>query len=286
MQREQTGDVTFVVESERIRAHRLILAGLSPKYKAQFYGPSPDDGEIRIADVSAAAFREFLEFFYKENVKLTMENIETVLDLAKQSLNDDFVDVCSNFLKNAMTTNNLCVAYRLAIMYDMESLRFDCAQQISAKTTDLFASDDFLRCDRDVLMSILKLDTMNCSEVAMFNACIAWARADCTRKGLDESMPENLRASLGDAIYQIRFASMNAEEFAMLHKSLDGFFTPDEVIEFLYVIGKLKDFEPRMFTNTAIRKLYKLPLRPQSTIIIPKRYLFSNVSRIPLINNQ
>lgn len=32
-----TGDVKFIVESEKISAHRNILAALSPKYKAQFY---------------------------------------------------------------------------------------------------------------------------------------------------------------------------------------------------------------------------------------------------------
>lgn len=100
--RNEIGDITFVVESERIRAHRNVLAALSLKYKAQFYGPNPDKDEIFIPTISA--FKEFLQFFYKDRVDLTMDNIETVLDLAQQSLNEEFVDICIDFLQNVIGT--------------------------------------------------------------------------------------------------------------------------------------------------------------------------------------
>lgn len=94
--RDQIGDAVFIVESQEIRAHRSILAALSPKYKAQFYGSNPDQGEIQIPDVSAAAFQEFLQFFYKESVNLTMGNIASVLDLAQQSLVEGSIEICVN----------------------------------------------------------------------------------------------------------------------------------------------------------------------------------------------
>lgn len=97
--RDQIGDAVFIVESQQIRAHRSILAALSPKYRAQFYGSNPDQGEIQIPDVSAAAFQEFLQFFYKESVNLTMGNIASVLDLTQQSLVEGSIEICVNFLK-------------------------------------------------------------------------------------------------------------------------------------------------------------------------------------------
>lgn len=118
MDRNETGDVTFLVETEQIRAHRSVLAALSPKFKAQFYGLITDMGEISIPNVTATAFNEFLQICYKKTANLTMDNIETVLDLAIQSLVDDFVECCVNFLKDAIKANNVCTAYRLAILYD------------------------------------------------------------------------------------------------------------------------------------------------------------------------
>lgn len=73
--REETGDVTFIVDSESIRAHRCVLAAFSPKYEAQLFGAMPEKGDIIVDDVSAAVFKEFLQFFYLDKVELTMENI-------------------------------------------------------------------------------------------------------------------------------------------------------------------------------------------------------------------
>lgn len=76
LERERTGDVTFIVDSKSIRAHRIVLAALSPKYQTQFYGPIPAGDNINVEGVSAAAFEVFLEFFYKEKINLSMQNIE------------------------------------------------------------------------------------------------------------------------------------------------------------------------------------------------------------------
>lgn len=84
------------------KSKNVILAALSPKYKVQFYGSNPDKGEICIGNV-AAAFKEFLQFFYEKSVHLTVENIELMLVLAEQSLVDEFVEKCIDFLKEAIT---------------------------------------------------------------------------------------------------------------------------------------------------------------------------------------
>lgn len=66
-----------------------------------------------------------------------------------------------------------------------------------------------MECDRDVLTSILKLDSLNCNETELFGACIAWAKAACKRKGVDDSKVDNLRNELGGAIFEIRFCTMS-----------------------------------------------------------------------------
>lgn len=248
--RDQIGDITFIVEAERIRAHRNVLAALSPKYKAQFYGPNPDQDEILIPTISASAFKEFLQFFYKDRVNFTMDNIETVLDLAQQSLNDEFVDMCIDFLQNVITTSTVCFIYRLSILYEIGPLRRDCEKLITTKTLDVLASYEFQQCNRDVLIHILKLNTLKCTETEVFDACIAWAQADCQQRDVDDKNPKHLRESLGDAIFHIRFSSIDAEKFAAIHKLLEGFFTSDELIELLYITTKLKDFKSKMFNQT------------------------------------
>ncbi|XP_055303185.1 BTB/POZ domain-containing protein 2-like [Sitodiplosis mosellana] len=248
-QRNETGDVTFIVGSESIRAHRCVLAAISPKYKAQFYDVQPVESEIHVKDVSAAAVNEFIQFFYLGKMVLTMENIEGVLNLAKQSLVDVIVTDCIDFLMAVVFVYNLCWAYRLAILYDIKKLKDHCEPQISANTKKVFASGDFINCDLDLLIHILKLDTMDCKETEVYDACIAWAKSKCRQEGIDSEDMKNLRANLDTAIKHIRFSSMTVEEFAKIHSEYDGFFTAEESNEIFQIIGKVKKIKTHQFNR-------------------------------------
>lgn len=242
--RDETGDVAFIVESQSIRAHRNVLAAISPKY-----GTQPDTGDIRVENVSAAAFNEFLQFFYLSKVNLTKENIEDVLDLAKQSLVDAFVEECINFLMN-VALDNLCWVYRIAIFHDIDILEEYCEQRISLNAKKLFASDEFINCDHDLVMEILEIDTLCCKEVEIFEARIIWAKASANSKGINAENMEHLRAELGDFLTQIRFSSMSIEEFVKIHNKYKELFNENEFTEIIYIIGKLEGFKSQRFNQT------------------------------------
>ncbi|XP_031635401.1 uncharacterized protein LOC116348516 [Contarinia nasturtii] len=267
--RGETGDVSFIVESEVIRAHRCVLATHSPKYKAQFYGVQPDQGEIRVDGVSADAFREFLQFFYLDEVFLTQKNIEDVLNLACQSLVNTFVNVCEEFLKysSVLLIDNFCWSYRLAMLYDLKSLQNKCRHFFNYKTYALkvLANAGFENCDRELLPELLQLYAEKCKEIDYFNACIAWAKTACKLENKDPENGVNLRAVLGDAITNIRFGNMTIEEFAEIHSKYDGLFSTDESIEIMYMIGKVNGFKSKRF-NQLSRKEFEFTVKKVDTI--------------------
>lgn len=246
---KETGDVTFIVESQKIRAHKCVMAATSPKYKVQFYGLQPDNGDIIVKGVTASAFKEFLQFFYLEKANLTTDNIEDVLSLAKQSLVEHFVEDCIAFLSTKV--KDACLVYRLALLHDIKDLIEQCIQYISENTMEVFKSDGFLvNCNRDMLVEILKLDSLNCKETVTFDACILWAKANCISKNVIAKNMENLRAELGDAIYEIRFRSLTIGEFVHLHSLYENFITAREMQEITYMIGNLKNFQSSKFNST------------------------------------
>lgn len=252
LERDETGDVTFIVRSNGIRAHKSVLAANSPKYKAQFYGLQCDKDNIIVDDVSTAAFEEFLQFFYLGKANLTMENIEDVLSLAKQSLFDGLVEACVLFLsKKVDDLDDALLVNRLAVLYDMEVLLNIYLEYISKNTTEAFKTDGFLvNCSRDMLLQILKLDSLNCKETDVFDACISWAQSICRSKNVNDENVNNLRTELDDVIYEIRFRSITIEEFVQLNSLYDGLFTPDEMKEIMYIIGNLNHFESAKFNQT------------------------------------
>lgn len=106
---------------------------------------------------------------------------------------------------------------------------------------------DFLSCEPDVLCRILGLDTLNCNETEVFDACISWALTVCKQNESDSKKAANLRAALGDAIFQIRFYSMNVEEFAAIDKKYSGLLSVQESNEVYRVIGKASDAKSSVF---------------------------------------
>ncbi|XP_031637562.1 BTB/POZ domain-containing protein 6-like [Contarinia nasturtii] len=249
LERNETGDVVFHVESEEIRAHRCVMAAISPKYKIQFYGPRPDEGDIHVDDVSASAFKEFLQFFYLEEVSMTEENIADVLNLAKQSLVDEFVEKSINYLNELiLNMGNVCKVYGLAILHDLKNLKEKCEQLILDNAKKLFVTTGFIECDYSVLTSILKMNALRCKEIDVFNACIDWAHAACKRINIDAENTKNLRTILKDAIYLIRFSSMTYNEFDAISRDYHGFFTPDESIEISYIVNK-QNFKSQKFNQ-------------------------------------
>lgn len=249
LDREESGDIVFIVETERIRAHKCILVTSSSKYRAQFYGPNKNDDDVDVMNITASSFKEFLKYFYGEDLTLSAENIEEITDLAKQSLVDNLLRDCENFLMQIVELHNVCWCYRLAILYDIKQLRHHCEELISENTTYVMSTAVFMDCDREVLLNILKMDTINCKETEMFHACIKWARDACKQQLLDDQDVKNLRTVLGDVLYQIRFASMSVEEFTMLHKQHEGLYSFEESIEIFYIIGKLNQFQSQKFNQ-------------------------------------
>lgn len=253
--RDKTGDITFEVETKQIKAHKCVLAALSPEYyMGQFYGGFNDAkiDVITIPNVSAAAFEEYLQFFYLDEVILTHENIRDVITLTKMALVTEFTNECFNFLLETLSVENVCLSYQLAVIDDRTGLIDCCEHEISMHSDEVFASEGFLICTRGDLFNILQSDSLNCKETDVFEACISWAKNVCTIEGLDPGKMENLRKTLvdGNLLYQIRFGAMTIEEFMKCcYKKYKELFTEDEREEILYMIGKDSNVVPTRFSD-------------------------------------
>ena len=64
-------DVTFLVKGEageekRVKAHRFLLAGTSPVFNRQFFGPMKDIREVvQVKDTNPEAFMTMMNFIYR-----------------------------------------------------------------------------------------------------------------------------------------------------------------------------------------------------------------------------
>lgn len=249
---DEGADVWFVFRTDRIPAHKLILTTMSPWLNTMFFGSLPEGNEVDMtnSDICALAFKEFLQFFYMDEVKLSIEHIEGVIDLAKQSLTDHIFNECENFLTKNVTTNTMCFGYELALRYGAKKLKAICEDEICVHAETILRSTSFMEFPHDFLENILQCDALACEEKYIFDACIAWAKAACKRHEKDPSKVENLRAELNDSVYQIRFISMTKEEIATCIASYPGLFCAEELEEIICMNGRLGDLKVKKFNWT------------------------------------
>ncbi|XP_055301637.1 BTB/POZ domain-containing protein 3-like [Sitodiplosis mosellana] len=170
-------DVHFVFgandHNERVPAHKAHLMAGSDVFATMFNGSWKEKDEVEIAYASAAVFKEFLQFFYFGQVKLTMENVAAVMNLGEMYNVAECLTVCSKFLKNNLNDDNVCRHYELAILSNQKSLKKACETFIGSNIKAVLKSTDFLTCDQKMLAQILQLDWMLCSEVELFEACMS-----------------------------------------------------------------------------------------------------------------
>lgn len=234
-------------EIQKVPANKIILAILSPVFEKMFFGLMKESKEVEIVDASAGAFKEFLQFFYLDKVTLSMENIEAVARLADKYDVMDCVNTCAEFVKEKLSLNQMCWGYQLAIFVKNKTLIEFCEQNINKSSKEIFASEDFLRCDEETLKHILQLN-LTCRETDVFNACVEWAKDACKQDGLDENRMENVRDQLGNHFELIRFGEMTIEEFIQIHTTYKELFTPEEFQDILLQITNA-EYEPKIFTE-------------------------------------
>lgn len=219
----KTADVNFVFDanthqSEKVPAHKTILSLDNPKFEAMFYGPNKERSDIQIKEISAAAFKEFLQFFYLDQVTLTAVNFVQVINLCKTYGMNEYMKACETTLRKSLTINDMCFGYGIALVLEQTNLIEFCERKIKNKANarEIMKSDSFLESDRISLERILKLVLSNWSALETIHACMEWAKADCDRNKL-ESNSKNLRNQLGELFNLLPFDKLTLKEFTQLN---------------------------------------------------------------------
>lgn len=236
---DDLADFTFTFGSKKVPVHRILLAIASPVFRAMFFGPIRDKVTVEITDSNAEAFKEFLQFFYLNEVTLTMENIEEVAKLADKYDMIGCLNTCAAFLEDQLTDDNMLWGYKLAISLKNNKLKQFCEKRISFHTENIFKSEAFLRCDRNVLKNILQMGELLCNEIEVLKACLSWAKYTCRQEG-KQLTAHDMRTQLGECLYLIRFAAMTTEDLATHTAPYKGLLTGDEAAEIFYAISVLK----------------------------------------------
>lgn len=185
-----------------------------------------------------------------------------------------------------LTTDFICVAYELAILFDQKCLKNFCEQSMKRNPSTIFQSSNFLQCKRTTLRQILHLEFA--SKMDIFNAYTAWAKNACKRLGLNEHEPMNLRTQLQDLFYELPFGTLTKEEFFDVIPAHLELLSNEELKE-IVALTALPDFEPTMFLKPS-SKAEPIPIEMSSSIecnrIIPNSFQIKTIETTTFSSNK
>ena len=120
---------------------------------------------------------------------------------------------CKKYLETSISAENVSVIYQQSVLFGEDDLSKSSLDFIRENTDDVIKTEGFSKLSHDSLKEIVKSDTLEVSELSLFNACLIWAANECERQG-NSPTPEHKRAALGDVLHMLRFPLLSSEELA------------------------------------------------------------------------
>ncbi|XP_061652172.1 BTB/POZ domain-containing protein 6-B-like [Phyllopteryx taeniolatus] len=215
---ELMADVHFVVGPpggwQKVPAHKYVLAVGSSVFCAMFYGDlAEEEADIHIPDVEPAAFLILLKYMYSDEIELEADTVLATLYAAKKYIVPALARACVDFLETSLEAKNACVLLSQSRLFEEPELTQRCWEVIDAQAEPALRSEGFCEIDAPTLEIILRRETLNAKEAAVFEAVTSWAAAECRRRGLGPGA-RNRRRVLGKALFLVRIPTMSLEEFA------------------------------------------------------------------------
>lgn len=176
-------DVCFEVQSEsgyleRIPSHKLLLASCSEVFSSMLNNKDIKIDTIKLDHVSPTILKEFLRFFYFDEVILSSDTALGVINLAMKYKIINRCNAYAQYLTKTLSIENVCFAYRISKALEESGLQKLCEDKMILNAREIFHTTGFLNCDRHTLNNILGLESLTsaCSEMDVFKVCIDWVR--------------------------------------------------------------------------------------------------------------
>jgi len=102
--------------------------------------------------------------------------------------------------------------------------------------TQLLKSKEFLKLSKDLLLVLIKSDTLSAKEVDVFDAVVAWGKAQAKEQKLDGDKSDDLKKVLADILPHVRFPAMSTTDVAVKVTN-SGLLESDQILDLFTYLG-------------------------------------------------
>ncbi|XP_034655325.1 BTB/POZ domain-containing protein 9-like [Drosophila subobscura] len=218
---ERYSDVEFVVEEQRLPAHRNILAERSEYFRAMLYGDlaESEEWEIRL-EVPVSAFKLILGYIYTGKLPLSTLDVDVIMDVLELAHLYGLLNVeaaIRKHLQQNLALSNVCTILDAARRYSMDELTEECLKFMDRNASQLLEESSFERLCKESLEEVLQRDTFAASEVQIFQAVCNWSLF-------------NPSADIKAVVSNVRLPLMSVHELLHVVRPT-AIFEPDQILD-------------------------------------------------------
>lgn len=206
----QLVDVTIRVDDVVFPVHRLVLSAAIPYFRTMFTGDTSESKmkDITMKEIDPVALKVLIDYAYTNKVKITEENVESLL-LTSEFL--QFTEVsksCCCFLSTHFTPDNVISIETLAKRLNCSDLIENAHRYIQKNFDAICETPEFLSVPFEFLNDLIRRDHLfTANEEKVFEAVIKWVKVDAERTVLLPELLTGVRMSLVSPDYLVEKVS-------------------------------------------------------------------------------
>ena len=174
-------DVTLVAGALEIKAHKVILAAISPYFKLMFTQEfkEQESDRIELKYINPVAVSSLVDFAYTGELKLDIHNAEHIYIGADYFGLAKLKKFCKEFLVESVEECNPCRVFELANLYNLTELAELSGKLIAESFLDFKFSHEFKSFLKDdFVLLIARPDLEIASEKDVFDVIVLWIKHD------------------------------------------------------------------------------------------------------------
>ncbi|SPP85991.1 blast:BTB/POZ domain-containing protein 9 [Drosophila guanche] len=177
---ELYSDVEFLVEDQRLPAHRLVLIARSEYFRVMLKGGMAESQERQIRlEVPLNPFKLILVYIYTGTLTLFTVDVDVVFGVLELANFYGFVELekaIIKHLKKKLCIDNVLATLNAGRRYILQKLDTKCLKFIDKHAKQLLKHETFYSLQQESLEEILQRNTFYAPELAIFEAVWKWSR--------------------------------------------------------------------------------------------------------------
>ncbi|XP_033610818.1 kelch-like protein 10, partial [Cryptotermes secundus] len=199
--------------------HRVVLSEHSAYFRTLFTTQLriQENTDVYLPGVTSETMNLILDYAYTENVNITHENVCQLLMSADYLIVPGLLDLCCDFLRRVMATENCIGILRLVSAHFCSSFEAEARRFLMRNFVEISQqSDEFLELPPEELQALICSDELNVgTEEIVWESILRWINHD----------KENRKCHIAELLKRVRLGLMDRNFFLkrlMVHSYVTG----------------------------------------------------------------